>query len=136
MTGRRGLQLAFLVTAMGLVVVGDLVADRLAILDRSSAAVPFVAVGARVLGGFAVGLALRLQFSRRSRPDPGLRMTVALPCALLAAVPGLLAMWPWSVPLPAEALLAAHRLAPFAGAALGATLALSVGGQGGSAERR
>lgn len=120
----RLLQAGFLLVAVACVVVADLTADRLAVLDADGPAASFVAVGGRVAGGFAVGLALRLQHRRALRPDATFRLAAGLPCAIVAAAPSLLAAGPWVPTGPVVAAIV--RLAPFAGAVLGVVLALSV----------
>lgn len=125
MARRRVLQFGFLAVAVALVVIADLTADGLATLSAGPLA-PFVAVGGRVAGGFAVGMACRLQDTRRSRPDPGLRLLLGLPCAALAGVPVLLAAAPGAAAASAGVVVELQRLAPFAGAMLGIILALAV----------
>lgn len=120
----RLLQASFLLVAIASVLVVDLTADRLAVLRPDGPAAPFVAVGGRVAGGFAVGLALRLQHRAALRPDPSFRLAAGLPCAVVAAAPALLAAGPWV--LSGSLVVALVRLAPFAGAVLGVVLALSV----------
>ena len=123
---RRALQAGFMLVAVAAVVIADLTADRLALLQPTGPAAVFVAVGGRVVGGFAVGMAFRLQLARRAKPDPRFRLWVSVPAAVIATVPALLAVWtgPWDALSPV--LVALRRLAPFAGVVLGLSLALSV----------
>ncbi|QBI18943.1 hypothetical protein ER308_04885 [Egibacter rhizosphaerae] len=125
---RRMLQLGYVVAGLGLVVVGDLMAGALATLWGAEPAV-VARIGARVIGGWAVGTALRLELARRAKPEPGLRWLLAGPLGLVAGWPLLLALLPGGVLELVPAVLrgaTAQGLAPFAGAALGVVLALAV----------
>ena len=123
---RRLLQAGFLLAAVAAVVVADLTADELSVLQPAGPAPAFVAVAGRVLGGFAVGMAFRLQMARSTKPDPRFRLWVSVPCAALAVTPALMAVWtgPWDT--LGQTLVTLQRLAPFAGAVLGLSFALSV----------
>lgn len=120
---RRVLQAGFLLAGLAAVVVVDSMAAQLARALGWDVVASLVLVGGRVLGGLAVGMALRLQLAPRARPDTRLRLALGLPCALLAVLPAILATWPTTVPVWALRLQGA---APFAGTVLGLTLALAV----------
>jgi hypothetical protein len=124
--GSRVLQAGFLLAAAAAVVVADLLADRLVAAGAVGPVVPFVAVGGRVLGGFSAGMAFRLQQRRALRPDQPFGLWTGIPCALLAAAPMLLAVWPAADDWTPAFTMGLQRLAPFAGAVLGLTFALAV----------
>ncbi|MFO8076101.1 MAG: hypothetical protein R6T85_08280 [Egibacteraceae bacterium] len=124
---QRALQLGLLLAAVAVVVVADRTASALARAIGSGVASALLSVGGHVVGGWALGLALRLQLARASRPDPRARLVLGVPTGLLAALPMGLAVAPEGLvaALPGW-LLAAQVAAPFAGVALGVVLALAV----------
>lgn len=125
---RRALQLGYLLAALAAVAVGEATAD---VLWRLWGAEPAVTLrlAVRVLAGWAVGTALRLELAPRARAHRGLRRLLGWPLGLAACWPLLLALLPGdvlaSVP-PAVRGPAAQAVSLFAAGALGVVIALAV----------
>ena len=121
---QRLLQIGFAAVGVGAVVV----ADRIAALLGVGREATFFVLGGRVLGGWSLGLAFRLQFTRSTRPDPQLRWLFALPAGIVTAWPLVASVLPAAVraTLPGRVLAEAATLAGFTAVVLGLALALSV----------
>jgi hypothetical protein len=129
---QRALQLGLVVAAVAAVVVADRTAAALLAADPSLAARRLHAVlllGGRVAGGWAVGMAFRLQLARSAKPDEQLRLLLGVPAGFLCAWPVVLTFLPaWlrgALPswLTAGPLL---EVQPFVAVVFGLVLALSV----------
>jgi hypothetical protein len=128
----RLIQLGFVVVAVALVAVGDAVAARVLAAapgPGGRALHALLLIGGRVVGGWSVGLAFRMQLARTAAPDVELRRLLAIPLAVVCAWPVLLALLPAGavgvVPSPLRSGPAVE-VQPFAAAVLGLVLALSV----------
>ena len=126
------LQVGLIGAALAAVVVADATANSLLALDASLPARrvhAFLVVGGRVLAGWALGLAFRMQFTRGVRGDDQLRLLVGVPCGFLCAWPIVVTFLPgWLIgalpgPLAGGWVM---DLSPFAGVVFGLTLALAV----------
>ena len=124
---RRALQLGLLAVGLAAVVVSDRTATVVSRAAGPGVTSVVLAVGGFLVGGWALGLALRLQVAPSARGDRGTRLLLGIPCGVLAGWPIVLATMPPALasPLPAWAL-DLQRVAPFGGAALGVVLALAV----------
>jgi hypothetical protein len=129
---RRGIQLGLVVVAVALVVVTDAIADRLLVLTGGAAGQRLHALlllGGRVVAGWSVGLAFRLQLAPRARTDEQLRLWLGAPLGFVCAWPLLLSLLPVGLIrlLPGWATTgAALEVQPLTAVLFGLVLALSV----------
>jgi hypothetical protein len=129
---QRALQLGLVTVAVTLVVVADRTADSLLALDGGLAARrlhALLVVGGRVVGGWAVGLAFRLQLARTAKPDEVLRLLLGIPAGFLCAWPIVLTFLPARAVQAMPSWLTAGvvvEIQPFVAVLFGLTLALSV----------
>ena len=132
MKRQRVIQAGLAAAAVAAVVVADRTAAALLAVDQGLAAQrvhAVLVVGGRVVAGWALGLAFRMQFTRAVRGDEQLRLLIGVPAGFLAAWPIVLTFLPtWLVrPLPRWLVDGwAVEVAPFTGILLGLTLALAV----------
>lgn len=121
---QRLLQVGFAAAAFVAVAIGD----RIAALLGHGGEATLLRLCGRVVAGWSLGLAFRLQFTRSARPDVRLRWMLALPAGIIAAWPLVAAEIPATVrtTAPVRMLTEATSLAGFAATALGLTLALAV----------
>jgi hypothetical protein len=125
----------FVVAAVLAVAVADGTADRLLPGAGSNAQrlAGALVVGGRVVGGWALGMAFRLQFVRAVSVDRQARLLLGVPACLVAT-------WPIAVTFLPAAIVgglpgwvgtqALAGVAPFAGVVLGLVLSLGVTGAG------
>lgn len=129
---QRALQVGFVVAAVLAVLVGDRAADRLLVLETGLNAQRIAAalvVGGRVAGGWALGMAFRLQFTRGVAVDRQARLLLGVPACLVAAWPLASTLLPAALAARLPAAVADGALAdaaPFAGVVLGLVLSLGV----------
>lgn len=128
---QRALQVGFAAAAVLAVAVAERAASGLLAgtpgADGARTATAVV-VGGHALGGWALGMALRLQFARAVEVDRTVRVLLGIPACLLATWP-LTATYlpPALLPrLPAWLAAGAADVSGFAAAALGLVLALGV----------
>lgn len=132
MSRQRILQLALVIVAVALVVVGDRTAGSVLSADGSLAAQRLHAVlviGGRVAGGWAVGLAFRMQLSRTTKPDEQLRLAIGIPAGFLCAWPIVLTYLPGAAVRALPSWLTggvAVEVQSFVAVLFGLTLALSI----------
>jgi hypothetical protein len=132
LTRQRLIQLGLIAAAVAAVVVADRTAESLLVVDQRLAARrlhAFLVVGGRVLAGWTLGMAFRMQFTRAASSDDRLRLLVGVPAGFLAAWPIVLTFLPGWLSRALPGWLAggwAVEAAPFAGVVLGLTLALAV----------
>lgn len=133
---QRALQVGFVAAAALTVAVADGAAQRVLLLDAGANAVRFsgaLVVAGRVAGGWALGMAFRMQFVRAVEVDRQARLVLGVPACLVA-------MWPLAVtflPPVLDARLPGWLagggvlpgVAPFAGLVLGLVLSLGVTGK-------
>ncbi len=124
---RRALGLALVLAGIVAVAVADQTATAVGRALGPGTFSVGVSVGGYVVGGWAVGMALRLQVAPAAKGDRRMRVLLGVPCGLLAGWPLLLAAAPAALTglVPGWAL-ALQRVAPFGGAALGVVVALAV----------
>jgi hypothetical protein len=131
-TRQRVLQVGLVAAAIAAVVVADRTATAALAVDPGLAARRlhgFLVVGGRVVAGWALGLAFRMQFTRAVRGDEQLRLLLGVPAGFLAAWPIVVTFVPLRLQraLPGWLMAGwATEIAPFAGVLLGLTLALAV----------
>ena len=123
----RALQLALLAAGVVAVAVADRTASAVGRVTGPGTLSAVLSVGGFLVGGWALGMALRLQLAPSARGDRRLRLLLGVPCGLLAGWPLVLVNAPASLVglLPAW-VLDLQRIAPFGGAALGVVIALAV----------
>lgn len=129
---QRLLQVGLAVAGLALVIVADRTADALLAVEQGPAARRLSAlfvVGSRVVAGWALGLAFRMQFTRAVRRDEQLRLLFGVPAGFLAAWPIVLTLLPAALVGVLPGWLTsgwAVDVSPLAGVVLGLTLALAV----------
>jgi hypothetical protein len=131
---QRILQIGFVLAAFGVVFLADRIAAQVLRIDTGPNARQIhgtVVLGGRIVAGWALGLAFRIQLAVRGNvePDRLLRRAVAVPASLLAAWPILHVRLPARVAgsLPAWATTGGvFDLAPIAALTLGLVVALGV----------
>ena len=132
MSRQRLVQLGLVAAALAAVVVADRTAGALLAVDQSLGARRLHAlliVGGRVMAGWSLGLAFRMQFARGARSDEQLRLLIGVPAGFLAAWPIVVTWLPgWLTRVLPGWLVRGWPVdvAPFAGVVLGLTLALAV----------
>lgn len=132
MSRRRVLQLALVAAGLAVVVLADRTAGGVLAADPSLAARrmhALLVVGGRVVGGWALGLAFRMQVTRTTKPDEQLRLALGVPAGFLCAWPIVLTYLPSGLvrSLPSWLTVGvAVEVQPFVAVLFGLTLALSV----------
>lgn len=128
----RAIQLGFVVVAIALVAVADAIAARMLAIQAGGTGRGLHAlllVGGRVIGGWAVGLAFRMQLARSATGDGELRRLLGIPLVIVCAWPVLLVVLPpqlvGAVPVALRSG-PAIEVQPFAAVILGLVLALAV----------
>lgn len=124
---QRALQVALLLAGIVAVAVADRTATAVGRFAGPGTMSVILSVGGFLVGGWALGMALRLQVAPSARGDPRTRLLLGVPCGLLAGWPLLLTAAPAGLTalIPVWAL-ELQRIAPFGGAALGVVIALAV----------
>lgn len=125
---RRALQVGFVVAALAAVGVGEAMADALVRLWGAEPAV-ITRLASRVVAGWAVGTALRMELAPRARPHRLLRRLLGIPLGVVAVWPVLLALLPGETLAAVPPALRGHpaqAVATFAAGGVGVVLALAV----------
>jgi hypothetical protein len=131
-TRQRVIQLGLVAAAVAAVIVADRTAGAVLAIDHSLGARrlhALLVVGGRVMAGWSLGLAFRMQFTRGVHSDEQLRLLIGVPAGFLAAWPLVVTWLPGWLTRVLPGWLArgwAVEIAPFAGIVLGLTLALAV----------
>lgn len=131
---QRALQTGFVVAAVLAVLVADRSADRLLVLDgglNARRVAALLVVGGRVAGGWALGMAFRLQFARAVSVDREARLLLGVPACLVASWPVMVTFLPRTLVEALPGWLTGGVLvevAPFTGVVLGLVLSLGVTG--------